>query len=404
MDYNQQMIIQLLSHAIHNNTMPETLDVTIDWDAIFEESLAHQVHTLIYPVIKQLLAGPNQTLLRHWQKQAIASATVQIQHIKQISEVIKKFTEEGIQIIALKGLVLREYYPYPDLRNMGDADILVQSKDINHAKALLKILGYEEHHTTIKHCSFTHTLYPEIELHWTLSNEKLFPKTEHFCDEVWSTAISTSICYTPVLTMAPDYQILHLLLHMAEHMKCGFGLRQLCDFVLFMEANNEIIHWSFVQEKANHYGIYRFTCAVFLLCNKLFQIDIPSLFINQGMENDDYFELLQKDIFEGGIFGYRVQERIECSTLLNYVDDVISLSFKQKLARIIHILMPPANKLPNRFHYALKFPGLLPLAWLHRIIDNIVRKGFLSCIKVTYKVNDDYTVNRTKLLKWLGLK
>lgn len=64
------------------------------------------------------------------------------------------FNQEGIQFIFLKGSVVRNYYPSPDMRTCGDIDILVN--DVNRSIEILKekleysdISDYCDHHVSM---------------------------------------------------------------------------------------------------------------------------------------------------------------------------------------------------------------------------------------------------------------
>lgn len=409
MDKNRQILVTILSSAIRNQTFLGFIDNDVNWNTVYEEAYAHQVHTLLYPIIKHLNFNnnPNFELFSMWENVTLTSAIRQVRHIKQISEVLKKLKEEDVPVIALKGLIIREYYPLPDLRIMGDADILIHKEDMERTAVILTKIGYITGNPTPKHLSFYHNLYPEIEVHWTLVSNKSFRNSENFSDDVWKNAICTSIYYTPVLALSPEDQILHLLLHMAGHMKkLGFGLRQLCDIVLFIEASAEIVNWDLVQKNASNYGIDRFTCVIFSLCNKLFDLEIPFPFNSKLLEYDSYIDDMINDIFDGGIFGKRTPEREECSALFHYIDDRASDNyFSNRFKRIFPIIFPSSDKLSKKYCYAQKYPFLLPFAWLHRLLNSIFRKDSIAYLKSTYLVSINVTLEkRFKLLRWLDLR
>lgn len=408
MDRNRQFLVNLLSLAIRNQSFDQVIDPDIDWKVVYEEAYAHQVHTLIYPVIKNITStnGPSIDLLSLWQSVTVTIAINQIRHIKQISEVFKKFEDE-VPVIALKGLIIRQYYPQPNLRTMGDADILIHKEDYERTRSLLTQIGYHEGPSTPKHTSFYHSLFPSIEVHWTLLSNKSFQNFEHFNEDIWKNAISTSIFYTPALTLSAEDQILHLLLHMAGHMrKLGFGLRQLCDIVLYIETNKDILNWQLVNEKVNHYGIGQFTGVIFSLCNKLFHLETPPLFNNNLLEDDFFIDLMITDIFDGGVFGKRNPEREVFSSLFQYVDGRASgYTAGNKSRKFFPIIFPSPKKLSSKYRYAQMLPLLLPFAWLHRLVDNLFRKGSITNLITTYEVCSDPSLEkRFKLLRWLELQ
>ena len=67
-----------------------------------------------------------------------------MRHVKNVTEILSKFSENNIKTVVLKGLVVRNFYPRPEFRTMSDADIVVQKKDLNAAIELINSLGYVE--------------------------------------------------------------------------------------------------------------------------------------------------------------------------------------------------------------------------------------------------------------------
>ena len=49
--------------------------------------------------------------------------------MRQISRIFRCFRDNGVDFLPLKGCVMKTRYPRPDLRSMGDADIVWYSRD-----------------------------------------------------------------------------------------------------------------------------------------------------------------------------------------------------------------------------------------------------------------------------------
>lgn len=406
MNDTSTVLIHLLSCAIHNKKPSNFVVKQIDWNALYEEAVAHQVHTLIYPTMKELSPEykPTQMLRNSWHKETILEGTLQLQHIDQISIVLNQFKTDDIPVIALKGLVLRNYYPSPELRTMGDADILVKKEDLARSKNLLKSLGYSVGEKLDRHISFHHKIlksYPSIELHWLLNKDEITNQNMSFTNSVWENAIETKINSFTVLTLSPEDQIVHLLLHSVQHiMSTGFGLRQLCDLVLFIEGNETSIEWEHIIAKANQYGIHKFAVAILSACNKLFDMEIPAAFYNPCEE--PYIDLLIDDIINAGVYGRRYESRVTSTRINKYIEanDLESQEFKTRGLNIIRFLFPTPKKLGIQYTYAKKLPILLPIAWVHRGFHNIKRLETLRYSEEAKVIGKE----RARLLHWLRLR
>ena len=61
-----------------------------------------------------------------------------------LEELIEAFTKAGIDCMPLKGSVIKNYYPSPDLRCMGDIDFLVREQNRQVVRDIMHSLGYED--------------------------------------------------------------------------------------------------------------------------------------------------------------------------------------------------------------------------------------------------------------------
>ncbi|MGB8454370.1 MAG: nucleotidyltransferase family protein [Anaerocolumna sp.] len=401
MNRNSQILIHLLSKAIRNQNPDMIFNEPIDWNAVYEEAVAHQVHTLIFPVLSQLPPEykPARELMGVWQKAIKITALFQLQHIHQISIVLNDFNREDIPVVVLKGLVLRNYYPQPELRTMGDADLLVHKEDMIRAEKLLKAIGYKAGKISNKHISFYYMNYPAIELHWALTDKESREDSLQFSSMIWDNTIDTKINGVPALILSAEDQIMHLLFHTVHHLlSTGFGLRQLCDFVLFLEAKDHTINLEDILIKADFYHIHKYTIALLLVCNKLLDYKIPDILY--ATSNDSYIDLLINDILKAGVYGRKSQDRDAGTRLLKYIDINESAHKFNSLHNVILFLFPSVHKLSQRYDYAKKLPLLLPFAWIHRFANNLKRLNTLQLSKDIETSGKD----RAKLLQWLQLR
>ncbi len=411
MNKNQILLTSLLSAALSNQSI-KNLDLHgADWNAIYEEAKAHEVHTLIYPLIKDINSSNflDETLKAKWKRQAVAAGTLMIKHMEQIHIIFNEFNNSNIRFIPLKGLVIRDLYPIPEMRTMGDGDILVDQKDIKKACEILLNMGYINDSTDSKHMHFIHATHMCIEIHYLLITKGLINKNlDNFEINVWKDTKQSLICNVPVIVLSSENQIFHLILHMAVHLSSlGFGLRQLCDFFLMIEKNRDEINWDNLYGKINEYGITSFSHALLLICKNFFNYTLPEVFINHPID-EDCINILIDDIFCGGLFGNRTWEREINSMHLQYIDSVESSSVIGKWKIVQKILFPSVSKLGTKYSYAKKFPILTPVAWMHRLFYGAISRDFTLSQKksllIPNKSDSLKIMNRAKLLHQLDLK
>jgi len=406
MNKNQEKLIYFLQTAIHGKKISNTKYKYIEWEQIYKESVLHQVHTLIYPVINRIVDSekPNSNLMFEWQKNVLMDGIRQTQHIQQVRTIFKKFNNRKIPVIALKGLVIREIYPYPELRTMSDADILVHKEDLEKAKDILLQMGYINDSTIEKHMHFSHPDNLSVELHWTLSDEKYISDISSYEKDIWKNAISAGFEDIDVMMLSLEDLAVHLCLHMAVHIKCsGFGLRQLCDFVLLVEEKGDQIDWSDFYIKIKSIGIRAFTNAIFYVCKDLFSLKIPNSIVSEIKETK-YKKLLINEIFSSGVFGKKSLIRMYSTDLVANAEKVGNRHMFGKIKYLISIVFPSNEKLSDKYAYAKKSILLLPIAWIHHLINGIKNDKLTIYEKLVFFIlTIRNSKKRSRLLRGLEL-
>lgn len=382
------------------------------WEDIYLEAIAHQVHTLLYPVVRNINSesGPDSEIMDQWNKEAMVCGIKSHRDELRIGEVCSTFEEAGIPVIVLKGMAIKKCFPNPELRSMGDADILVHETDLYKAEEILVGMGYEpDKGVNLKHFKFTGMGTVPIELHWLLSEYEFIKKSEVFYKEIWENLLVIPLGNTRASTLSWEMQILHMCIHMGTHFRYkGFGLRQLCDLVMVVETKGYVINWEIVGEKAVEFGLDTFLFAILEVCRKLFRIDIPEVLKCEEIAQSMRIELFINDIFKSGAFGQYDSKRNAINTIVNNISRKEKY-FKNKIINGIMILFPSRKKLSGRndYKYLKKYPFLLPFAWVQRIIYGLKRKDFNFKSKRDIFTDIDLSklaAERNSLLLWLGLK
>jgi hypothetical protein len=409
MDQKDILIIKLLSAAIHGGDFISGCGSDPDWRLIYREAVAHQVHTLIYPVIKNEIIEKN--LIGTWKRTTLMTGLRMAEEHEWLDRVIKVLKDSAIQTVALKGIVLNSFYPHPELRVMGDVDLLIHDTDMEKACESLKGLGYTpEKDRCGKHVVLQHAVHLTIELHRELVEYEFLTNRTQFNADVWENLNEVKLLKETVWVLSPEMQVLHLCVHMAAHIIYGgFGLRQLCDLIVFSEKKYHQIDWELVSGRSRLYGVEKFVSAIFSVCFRLFDMRIPEALRGGTCPETNYIDKLISDIFRGGVFGLKDEQRASANALLKNTDSAGQFQKGGKLIRIIDILFPGYNKISkrNKYSYVKKSCFLLPVAWIHRLIFGLRRKDFKWKSKRAVFYDDtvaEIAFQRNELLQWLGLK
>lgn len=151
------------------------------------------------------------------------------------NHILEAFHTAGIGTAILKGSSVAALYPNPELRALGDIDILISEQDAQRAEAILRTEGYVFQEKHDFHVSYFGNGVA-VELHQSVSR---FPATKQgaYVHEMMRKAIqyihAESMYETTFSVLDLQYQMVALLAHMERHMiDSSIGFRQLCDWAV----------------------------------------------------------------------------------------------------------------------------------------------------------------------------
>ena len=401
MEKYQDQIIDLLNASIHDRKPELNYSKDVDWDKIIEESNAHSVTGLLYPALKKYDNSKlDVDVLNSLKKSTFISAVQQSKHIKETAKILELFNKNNIPVIVLKGLVIRNYYPMPDLRTMCDSDVIIHKEDLEKVRTLLLNEGFREEEDAGHHIAFFKFGF-NLEVHWTLANETFRKGQECFQEHIWNDARKIQVDGVDTLALSLEDQALHFCAHMASHMAIsGFGVRQLADLVLLVEHEGKNINWNNFIEKAKKSGLHKFSIGMFKVCNYLFNMEIPKE-LKDNNNDEEVIKLVINDIFTGGVYGQRDLSFTFRAQVGYDIEEDNTISM---IKRYIQIILPPPSKLSDRYGYAKKYKILLPIAWIHHIWVGITTKEYDKESKKKFLTSTiSNAKSRNKVVRWLEL-
>lgn len=376
MTENQALVGRLLAAAMHNQKFSGSI-CDVNWAQIFQIAQEHLVDTLLYWVVKDIpqeAGGPAPALLKAWQEVALVQTVNQVLYRAQIMEIMAMLEKGHIPAILIKGPVLQDLYPRPEYRSMSDVDILIRNGDIERAVTALQELGYKKDDSDSKHVSLCHDRRLTVELHTKLSDDYFTEKVLEWEKVIWTRAVPTTVCGITVNTLSDTDHLLYLCLHMANHfILAGFGIRQLCDLVVFVEKKRDSVDWALFYSHLKAMGMDAFADSLFKACDVLFGLGDP--LFNRECEADVVDRLI-RDVFAGGIYGKGTMARFISSKYLSFLRPELAEDQQAgRLKRLCYLIFPPYRIIRKKYTYIENRPYLTPVAWVHRIAVTLFSKG-----------------------------
>lgn len=358
------------------NVSPEDLSALIHIASI------HHVVPMIFEAIYscdafQVLQPPQVMGLRRSVMQSIMLQTMKTEEFKQLFE---KLTSAGIRPCVVKGVICRGLYPSPDARSSGDEDVLIRPEDFKQVHELflehgMSLVEPEQDIFAVHEVPYIRqngSLY--IELH-----KSLFPPTSEaygdmnrFFEHVHERLTEVAVADGKFYSMCPTDHLLYLICHSFKHfLHSGFGIRQVCDIILFANAYGKEVDWQYVLESCREIRADLFAAAMFKMGEKYLVFDPEKACYPQEWRSIDVDETgMLDDLLESGVFGQSNMSRKHSSNItLNAViaDKRGEKAKSGKIRSAVKAVCLPVDKLSGRFTYLQKMPFLLPVAWIQRV-------------------------------------
>lgn len=393
MERESEYLLELLGAYLRREKPPE--DPGIAWDKILDLSHIHGVTGVVsyMAYTHRLCADPGM----HASMSSLCVSTVsRFGHRGALADLfLNQLQEQGIDHICMKGYVLRNYYPVPELRTFGDIDLVIRQEDREKCHAFVQSQGFEV--KTDWEPVFTyHRQHEKYELHTQLLETDVSDRVDYRSSfrDLWAHVIQTG---EHRFEFQPEYHFLYLLVHIAKHIHgSGAGIRMYMDIAAFIDRFRDTIDWEWISGELEKLELTAFAAVVLTAVERWFGIPSPArLAAVSGEVLDEFADYT----LEAGVFGHHDREDA-VSSMKNGVRE----SKAARLAFLIRRAFPPVKNLRNRYTYLQKFPWLLPAAWIHRFI---ITRGSLRThtheAEVILSAESDAIRRLHRIMKNIGL-
>ncbi len=367
--------------------------IIINWSAIKEEARIQEVLPLIAQGASVISGIPKNEL-----RSIIISSTMNNeQSLFDQAEVLNIL--HNINCAVIKGSSVAIYYPHSEIRTLGDIDILISKKDINKTADILIQNGYIKHDSNHQfHISYNKA-NAYVELHFGIYKgyDNLAGQTvKNFMEEAVTITYKASLNkYTfPVLDI--PHQAVTLLIHMQRHMLAtGMGLRQLCDWCMFV--NSSLHNIDFCKDILSACGLLKFAKTLTKTC--VMYLGLSLEYCQWCVDIDDKIcELLFNDICRSGNMGRKENEQRTANKFSAGAERT------DKKLNAFSLFISNINwKTRQCFPISNKYKILIPFLAVFIIIRSGIRMITGKRTKVSLSKLYKVTREKNKLYKALGI-
>lgn len=309
--------------------------------------------------------------------QNIAASERQMYEIKNL---FSQFENEDIDYLPLKGTLIKHLYPKPEMRTMGDADILIKTEQYDKIKPLIEKMGYTEIAESLCELIWDKKGVLHLELHKAITPPNVEDFYEYF-GTGWSKALPVENSKNRYELSIEDHFIF-IFTHFARHYRsAGIGIKHIIDFWIYKKTYPNM-DYKYIENEFKKLKLYDFYINI--------EKTIANWFENEECSNVTDF--ITEIIFENGVFGTKSNEILSESVKMSSKKGSLKEARKTKLLWLIFL---PYNLMCLKYPFLKKLPFLLPFMWVVRIITALIFKKD----KISKNVDQLNTLNQENIDK-----
>ena len=388
MDYTKQVFLKLLANCICEEKKINEIDFEkLDSEELLYLSNVNTVSAIVYSSIKDFDEVPKDLLDEL--KNQFAKTTLKMAKYDTVqANLVEKLNNAGFPYAIVKGKTIAKYYPSPELRYMGDIDVLVDPKDFEQAKELFK--GFCEDKPGQLDNEYEYSFVNNnviIELQNNLAYERDLSGRFDY-DKYFGDLINHRTTDGNVSVIEPEYSFIYNIYHMAQHFYYGgCGVRMIIDIAVMIKHFENDFNWDEIINTLKVIQLYDFAANIYNIIVEWFGIKVKSF----SCEKIEVSEEVQEYFINAGIFG-----RASINS------DII---YFRKNDNFFKWLFPSYSYMRKYYAWFKDKPAiLLPAAYVGRMVKGFrMRGGLVKGISVMGQTKKDYK-KHIEIVELMGLE
>lgn len=338
-------LILLIRSAITKEKMPLPDDFSLE--EAYPLIKAHQIANIVYEGAVYCGIPKNLPIMQKLFRLAYACLLHSTRQLTALSKLYAAFEKEGIDYMPMKGCNLKGLYPRPELRIMGDADVLIRMEQYERIISIVMQLGYqrikESGHELVWDCADLH-----LELHKCIVADHHVVAADYYGDG-WRFAHKQE---GTRYTMKPEDELVYLFSHFTVHYReGGIGCRQMLDIWVYLRSH-PALDTAYLRSQLEKLELLKFYDNVCHTIQVWFEDKKP----------DQMSDYVSNVIFSNGSWGtqeQRVVAKVSKNTGLNQVKT-------RRKKMLLWSIFPGLKRMQQIYPVLRKAPVLLPFLWVAR--------------------------------------
>ncbi len=243
---NNNQLIDIIKYSIWGSGSATYIEKDV-----FEEMKRQAIATLPAPYLASL--SISEDLLQKWKSFIVEQLffTTQCNYTQSVLPIT-------VPYVILKGTSVAKYYPYPDYRMMGDIDIMTRREDLETACEQLMEAGYNVEKSLNREISLVKNQIV-VELHRRFATLNDPAKAKRLDDLIIENINPSHVLPDPINGLV-------VLEHISQHMEGGLGLRQIIDWMMFVDKCLPDEKWPEFQKLVDEIGLEQLAVVTTRMC------------------------------------------------------------------------------------------------------------------------------------------
>ena len=351
----QKNMVSLIRSGITSE--PAVLTDSLNWLEVLKCAETYQIASVIYYGVHRSGIKPPDDIYKTLKALTYNTAAIDNRQNYELSELSKAFSENNIDYMPLKGIILKKLYPNSEMRFMSDMDILIKVDQYSVISQIMKNLGYSETGESDHELIWKKPQASKIELHKRLISSYNKDYYKYYGDGWRLARLSEQDgCH---YELRDEDQFIYLFTHFAKHYRAGgIGIKHLIDFGVFLNKH-PALDKNYIETELTKLQLYKFYINIMETLSVWFDDASP----------DDITDFITNQIFTSGAYGTH-DAKIIASAVKEFNTEGSATGARRK--KMLHAVFSPFTLMQKKYPILKKAPVLLPFFWGVRIIQVVL--------------------------------
>ena len=310
-----------------------------------------------------------------------------LSQVTELNTLVARFEKAGIKNQPMKGSCMKFIYPSPEMREMSDIDILIDTDKVGKAGKIMQELGFSLQRSVKHHDIYIKHPFLCVEIHHSMYDKTVDGNQYNYFKSFEKAVLRSGKKYTYDFNKEDFY--VYMIAHMAKHFyTMGCGIRNLVDVYIYLEKYGKELDRDYLKNELKKCGIYDFS-----VCME----EMAYIWLG-GKKSNKFYDDLFSYMCDCGIYG-----KDENGIWHKFAEEKLKNNKVSRFKMKKWYYFPPLFYMSEYYPWLERFPFLLPVAWGIRGFRGIFLKKGAKKRKMLKSLESDKILTYQKIYRHMKL-